>query len=69
MAICEEPTPEVPALMRALDCLVGAADEREVQDNDGIRPVKPGLDNIVRAQIALHDPLLLTDKLFLNSRP
>ena len=64
-AIRQEPTPEVGALARSSDCPPGAADEREIQENDRVRRSKPNLDGVIGTQVTIHNPSSLLDKLLL----
>jgi hypothetical protein len=67
-AIGQQPKPEVGSLARSSECSPGAAEQRKIQENDGIGRTQADLDSIIRAEIAIHDPSLVFDKplLYLN---
>jgi len=68
-AVRHQPTPEVGTLARSSDRSPGTADKREVQKDDCVRRSKPNLDNVVGAQVAIHDPSIFRHKLLLHNRP
>jgi hypothetical protein len=58
--------PEVGALAGSAKGAPSAAEEREVQENDGIGSSEANLDGIVGAKVAIHDPCRFGDKLLLH---
>ena len=63
--IGENPAPEVGALRRSAQGAPGAAEEREVQQNNGICSTQPHLDGIMRAKIPIQDPAVFLNELLL----
>ena len=68
-AISKKPPPEVGAFGGSAQDAPGTAEEREVQQNDGIRRTQPQLDGIIRAEIPIQDPLFFLDEPFLQLDP
>jgi hypothetical protein len=64
-AIPQQPEPEVSSLAGSPHCPPGAADDREVQENNCIRSPKPNFDRVVWSQVAIDDPPMLPDEALL----
>ena len=63
--IIKNPAPEVGAFGRSAQDAPGAAEKREVQQNDRICRTQPYLHGIIRAEITIQHPRFFLDETFL----
>src|ERR1022692_860617 len=68
-AIGQQPPPEVSAFPRSPEGPPGTPHWREVQEHDGVRGLKPDVDDVVRAEVSVHDPRIVRDEFALDSCP
>jgi hypothetical protein len=55
-AVVPDPKPELLGLARTAKCAPSADRQGVVQDQDGVRCLEPSLEDVERAEIAVHDP-------------
>jgi hypothetical protein len=55
-AVPQQPEPEVGSLAGSSDCSPSTSDEREVQENERIRSLKPNFDSVIWSQVTIDDP-------------
>ncbi len=64
-----QPAPEVEALARSPHGAPQTAPACEVQHDNGVRPLEPRFDGVVRPKVTVHDPLRRFAEFGLNGAP
>ncbi len=65
----DRPRPEVATLSPAFHGSPGTSAQRHVEDDHRVGATQPGLDDVVRTEVAIHDPLVAARKVMLVLRP
>lgn len=65
IAIPEKPEPEVHSLVRSAERSPGASEQRKIQEQNRIGSAQSDFDDVVTAQISLHNPLFLLNQFLL----
>ena len=67
--VSDEPLPKINAFAGSTNGSPGTDDQGEIQEDDRVRRSEPGIDDVVRPQVPIHDPGGILDEPILDAGP